>query len=83
MGMRHSVTASTTWRFSRGAETVAITRLPVANERWLLLIDGPSPQHRVEECGDLVAAVLRQAELERRLIDCGFCLEHVITHPVD
>jgi hypothetical protein len=71
--------ASTVWVFSRGAESVQVARLAAADGSWLLLITGPSPQHRVEQCEDLLASVHQQAELERQLIEDGFRLQRFVT----
>lgn len=71
--------ASTIWLFSRGAESVQVARLSVPDGSWVLLIEGPGPQHRVEECADLLASVHQQAELERRLIQDGFRLQRFMT----
>jgi len=71
--------ASTVWVFSRGAESVQVARLAASDGSWLLLITGPSRQHRVEECADLLESVHQQAELERRLIEDGFRLQRFAT----
>lgn len=71
--------ASTVWVFSRGTESVQVARLAASDGSWLLLITGPSPQHRVEECADLLESVHQQAEIERRLIEDGFRLQRFAT----
>ena len=70
---------STIWFFSRGAESVRVARLTAPDGSWLLLIDGPDPESRLEECADLLASVHQQAELERRLIGAGFRLQRLAT----
>jgi hypothetical protein len=71
--------ASTVWVFSRGAESVQVARLASSDGSWLLLITGPSPEHRVEQCEYLLASVHQQAELERQLIEDGFRLQRFVT----
>ena len=70
--------ASTIWSFARGSESVRLARLATPDGAWRLLIDGPGPEHRVEECADLLASVHQQSELERRLIEDGFRLQDIM-----
>ena len=70
--------SATTWTFTRGVEAVEITRLPLPNGRWCVLVTGPGPLHRAEECDDAIASVTQQAEEERRLILRGFQLERIV-----
>jgi hypothetical protein len=70
---------STMWFFSRGAESVRVVRLTAPDGSWRLLIDGPDPGPRLEECADLLASVQQQAELERQLIEAGFRLQRLAT----
>jgi hypothetical protein len=57
---------------------VQVARLTGPDGSWRLLIDGPGPEHRVEECADLLASVHQQSELERRLIESGFRLQEIM-----
>ena len=78
MNAEHCSNASTIWSFARNGEFVRVARLATPDGSWRLLIDGPGPEHRVEACADLLESVHQQSELERRLIDAGFCLQEIM-----
>ena len=82
MNAAHCIDASTIWFFARGGESVRVARLTAPDGSWRLLIDGPGPEHRVEECTDLLASVHQQSELERRLIEAGFRLQEIMAAAV-
>jgi hypothetical protein len=67
------------WIFARGAERIQVSRVPLPGGSWTLLVDGPGPAHRAEQCGDLVVCVCRQQEIERALLGEGFRLDQLVT----
>jgi hypothetical protein len=67
------------WVFARGAEQIRVSRVPLPDGGWTLLVDGPGPAHKAEQCRDLVTCVYRQQEVEHELLLHGFRLAHVVT----
>jgi hypothetical protein len=70
--------SQTAWLFTRGRESV---RLEVRHsaETVELLVSGPGGRRETYSFADTLAALVHQAEVERRLVGRGFFLEQFIT----
>ena len=74
--MTHS--PQTAWLFTRGRDSV---RLEVRHsaEGVELLVSGPGVKRETYNFPDTLALLVHQAEMERRLVGLGFCLEEFVT----
>jgi hypothetical protein len=65
------------WLFVRGAESVRITRLPLPDGSYQLLVEGPREAEETLRFSDLLECVEKQMELEHTLLVRGFHLERL------
>ncbi len=70
------LTAEAAWLFTRGSQSVRIVRAAGPAGLTHLHVKGPDDAVDTREFMDVVACMNFEADLERRLIEEGFVLEH-------
>lgn len=66
------------WLFTRARESVRLEAHQNA-DGVQLLVCGPGTRRETHAFADMLALLVRQAEIERELLQVGFCLQEFIT----